>query len=295
MIDQDKIQKTASTILDLVDHSDVKYADQIVVSLKTRLGEMWPKIWPKISSEHFSAFPVSRYHTNQAVLNLMAKELGPKLQIVELGAGFTSHFLNLEYKIDKYIEVEFKENSDLKKNIIHEIKGEIENLKFIAGDLLEEETWINIKKELNMENPVLIFSEGVVSQYFDVDSKTKISNFIKPFLQVEGSCFIFDDTLRNHPELQNHEIIKEGMNKISGVSGSSVYKNDLHSFVNENMFWKDLLGMQIVNIDYVLSKPDMDFVLENFKLTINIKDSKGYIIEELKKLSVGNKFIRIWK
>lgn len=295
MIDKEKIQKTSSTILDLNGHSDVKYSDEIIDALKSRIGEMWPKIWPQISSEYFSAFPVARFHTNQSVLNFMAQKFGSKLQIIELGAGFTPHFLNLDCEIGKYIEVEFKENSDLKKDIINEIKGEINNLKFIAGDLLENETWQKITEELNLDNPVLIFSEGVVSQYFDDQSKIMISNFIKPLLKAEGSLFMLDDTLRNHPEFQNNEIIKEGMNKISGVSGSSVYKNDLRNFQEENLFWKNNLNMEIVNVDYMLSRPEMDFVIENFKLTINIKDNSGSIIDGFKDLSSKNKGIRVWK
>ncbi|MEN9921534.1 MAG: Leucine carboxyl methyltransferase [Candidatus Parcubacteria bacterium] len=295
MIDKEKIQKTSSTILDLNDHSDVKYSGEIINTLKNRIGEMWPKIWPKISSDYFSAFPVARFYTNQSVLNFMAKKFGGRLQIVELGAGFTPHFLNLDFKIGKYIEVEFKENSELKKEIINEIKGEFENLKFISGDLLEEETWQKIKDELNPSDPVLIFSEGVVSQYFDDVSKTKISNFIKPLMYVEGSIFMLDDTLRNHPEFQDNEIIKEGMNKISGVSGSSVYKNNLRNFEQENIFWKKLLNLEIVNVDYILSKPEMDFVIGNFKLTVNIKDGSREIVKGLNELSAENKTIRVWK
>jgi O-methyltransferase involved in polyketide biosynthesis len=295
MIDKEKIQKTSSTILDLNDHADVKYSEEIINALKNRIGEMWPKIWSKMSSDNFSAFPVARFHTNQSILNFMAKEFGERLQIVELGAGFTPHFLNLDCRIGKYIEVEFKENSDLKRDIISETKGEIDNLKFISGDLAEEETWKRIEGELNLDNPVLIFSEGVVSQYFDDDLKSKISNFIKPLMSANGSIFMLDDTLRNHPEFQDNEIIKEGMNKISGVSGSSVYKNDLRNFELENLFWKKLLNMDIVNVDYMLSKPEMDFVLENFKLTINLKDEDSSITRGLKELSLQNKNIRVWK
>ena len=89
-----KIEKTASTLFDLSYHSDVAYASQIASLVIKKTGIKWGKL----SSDDFSAFPVSRFHTNKYLLDLFSKKFGSKLQIVELGAGFTPHYLNLKKK-----------------------------------------------------------------------------------------------------------------------------------------------------------------------------------------------------
>lgn len=286
-----KIQKTASTLFDLQEHSDIVGGGEIGKLMVKKTGIEWPRI----SVSAFSAFPVARFHTNHSVLEFFAEKYGAKLQIIELGAGFTPHFLTLKTEIGKYIEVDLETNSELKKQIMSEIPHK-DNLVFIAGDILEESTWEKIKQEINADNPVVIFSEGVISQYFNDEQKTKIASLVKNILVADCSCIIFDDTLRNHPELHDHPLIKEGMSKIVLKSGSDIYKNNFQTFDQEVKKLKGLfVDKEVVLVDYILSKPEMDFAVSIFKLIVCIKDSNGRITSELLELSNQNKLKRIWK
>jgi hypothetical protein len=286
-----KIQKTASTLFDLQEHSDVVGGSEIGRLMVQKTGIEWPRI----SVSAFSAFPVSRFHTNHSVLEFFAKKYGSKLQIIELGAGFTPHFLNLKTEIGKYIEVDLETNSELKKQIMSEVIHK-DNLVFIAGDILEESTWGKIKQEINTDNPVVIFSEGVISQYFDDEQKMKIASLVKNILVVDGSCIIFDDTLRNHPELHDHSLIKEGMSKIVLKSGSDIYKSNFQTFDQEVEKWRSIFAdKKIALVDYFFSKPEMDFAVGMFKLIICVNDASGVILQELSELSNQNKLKRVWK
>ena len=65
--------------------------------------------------------------TNHKILEFFPKKFGKDLQIIELGSGFTPHFLTLNYDIDKYIEVELDINTELKKEALDEIRSIIRN------------------------------------------------------------------------------------------------------------------------------------------------------------------------
>lgn len=287
-----QIQKTASTLFDLSEHTDVVYSHQIADLMVKKTGIEWTRM----STSDFTALPVSRFNTNQSLLDYMSQKLGSNLQIVELGAGFTPHYLNLKTKILKYIEVEFDVNSSLKKEIIGEIKPPSNDLIFISGDILDESTWIKIKDNLDPHYPVVIFSEGVIAQYFNTEQKAQISTFIKDLLTVQGSAFVLDDTLRNHPELHNNPIIAEGMARIKQQSGSSVYNAEFQNFDSEIERWKELLSdVEIVTVEYIKSKPEMDFAVGNFKLIVCLQKPSEDLKSGLSELSLQNKNNRIWK
>ncbi len=287
-----QIQKTASTLFDLSNHSDVAYSHQIADLMIKKIGIEWPRI----SIDDFSAFPVSRFNTNQSIIDLFSKKFGTRLQIIELGAGFTPHYLNLKTKVFKYVEVEYESSSNLKKEIISEINPYTPNLEFVSGDILEANTWKKVKGKLDLNNPVIIFSEGVIAPYFDTEQKNKIGDFIKELLTIDGSAFILDDTLRNHPELRDKPIIVEGMQRIINTSGSNIYNAEFQTFDREVQRWKELLpDKKVVTVDYVKSKPTMDFVISNFKMIILLQDTQVDIETELIELSKQSKVNRIWK
>lgn len=287
-----KIQKTASTLFDISGHSDVPYAKDIAGLMVKKLGIQWPPI----SDENFGAFPVSRFNTTQSLLDFMCDKFGLKLQIIELGAGFTPHYLNLKSQILKYVEVDHDVNSLLKKEILNEIKSDAQNLVFVGGDILEASTWAKIKENIDTNNPVIIFSEGVVAQYFSKEQKQQLADFMKDLLLVEGSVFVIDDTLRNHPELQNNPIITDGMKRVVQKSGSEVYNVEFQTFEQEVQRWRELLpSKEIITMEYVLSKPEMDFAINNFKLIVCLQNNHEDVMSDLQELSKYNKLKRIWK
>lgn len=286
-----KMQKTANTLYDLQDHTGVKFCKEIASALteKSGGGEV-----TRISTENFSALVVSRFLTNHRFLEFMASKYGKDLQIVELGAGFTPHYLNLTSEIGKYVEIDFDDNSRIKEEVTRKYTDG-DNIFFIAGDILSEDVWQKVKGIIDIKKPVIIFSEGVVAQYFNADQKKKISSFSKELLSAEGSCFVIDDTLRNHPELHSDPIIKEGMDRVAAESGSNVYKRESSTFEIESDRWSKLFGNAVYKVSYVMSKPEMDFAINSFNLLICINDPRRTLESSLEELSDQNKLNRIWK
>jgi porphobilinogen synthase len=186
----------------------------------------------------------------------------------------------------------------LKERIIKNIRPDCKNLSFVSGDILEEKTWEKIKEQIDFDKPVLIFSEGVVSQYFNKEQKNLLSSLVQEFLKLEGSIFVLDDTLRNHPEAHDVQVIKEGMAAVVDKSKSDVYgdTSNYQTFGEELSFWQDLFeDLKIYTINYVLSRPDMDFVIKDFKLTLIANDPKGLYSKAVETLSKENKEVRVWE
>ncbi len=286
-----KIQKTANTIYDLKDHTDVKYCSEITDFLIKKLGVNSDQ---RISTQNFSALVVSRYLTNHSVLESMASRYGSDLQIIELGSGFTPHFLNLRSEVGKYIEIDLDINSKLKEEITKKLTSK-DNIIFISGDILSVDVWNKVKDIIDTTKPVIIFSEGVVAQYFTKEQKEKIANLTKDFLVSNGSAFIIDDTIRNHIELHSNPIIKEGMDRVATQSGNNTYKGEVTSLTHEIDNWSKLFNNKVSTIDYILSKPGMDFAINNLKLIVCMRDIKNEFETVLAQLSENNKNTRVWK
>lgn len=269
MNEASKIQKTAGTLFDLADHADIPYVDQIL----DQLSKESESGLSRISTENFSALPVARFNTNHVVLECLVSLIGPEVQVVELGSGFTPHYLNLKKMIFNYVEVELPENSALKERIIRSIKPNPENLLFVSGDILDDLTWKQIEKTLDLNKPIIIFSEGVISQYFNSEQKQIIAKHVESLLLNTRGCLIIDDTLKTHPEIHQNPIIAEGMAKVALVSGNSGYSDEKLTFQGEVERWKKLLPeTEIVTVDYIKSKPEMDFVTSIFKLIVCTKN-----------------------
>lgn len=287
----EQIQKTANTVFDLRDHTNIKYCKEIADYIADKFGGSESE---RISTDNFMSLVVARFVTTHRLLEFMVSRFGNELQIIELGSGFTPHFLNLPSFIGKYVEVDFEDNLILKQEILNRLTDR-NNVEFISGDITSREVWKKISAILNPRKPVLIFSEGVIAQYFTAEQKVNISKLIKPLLTVDGSCFIVDDTLRNHPELHLNSIIKEGMERIAIFSGSCVYNNQPSLFTNEVDNWKKLFDNDVYLIDYVRSKLEMDFVLEKFKLAVCVNDREGKFEQLLANQSKYNSNMRVWK
>ena len=224
----------------------------------------------------------------------MASKYGSDLQIIELGSGFTPHFLNLRSEIGKYVEIELDINSKLKEEITKKLTNK-DNIIFISGDILSADVWNKVRSVIDTTKPVLIFSEGVIAQYFTKEQKEKIASLTKDFLVSNGSAFIIDDTIRNHVELHSNPIIKEGMDRVTTQSGNSTYKGEVTSLTLEIDNWSKLFNNKVSVIDYILSKPEMDFAISNLRLIVCMKDPKNEFETVLAQLSKNNRNTRIWK
>ena len=86
------------------------------------------------------------------------------------------------------------------------------------------------------------------------------------------------------------------MRKIVKQSGSTIYNSDLQTFQSEIQRWKKLLpDKKIVTINYIKSNPQMDFVIDDFKMIICLQDTQFNFETTLIDLSRKNKNKRVWK
>ena len=287
----EKIELTANTVFDISQHSNDSHTNNIAVYLATNYPEF---LELNISTDNFKALVVARYFNSHRFLELIAQLTNGQLQVVELGAGFTSHFLSIRDQVSKYIEVDYPLNSKIKSKATEQFYNG-NKITFVGGDILESTTWEKINSVIDRDKPVVIFSEGVIAPYFNLQQKMVVANYIKPFLAISGSAFLIDDTLKNHPELQKHPVIAEGMARITKKSGNNNYQSNIpHTFENEFDFWQKQLGINARAIQYTRSKPEMDFAISELK-SIACINSINNLDLEISNLSDSNAIIRNWK
>jgi O-methyltransferase involved in polyketide biosynthesis len=205
------IQKTAATIVDLADNSNVGYANQIKLALEKR----FPGI--KSFAPSMSEIVVSRYLTSQEMLEEAVQNTDGQVQIIELGSGFTPHALNLNGRAVKYIEIDLPDNISLKKEIVGEINQQ-DKTEYISGSILDPEVWDQVYKIIDRDLPVIIFSVGLII-YFSSPEQDSLTSLALPLIKPDGvSRFVFDDSLKYHPELQSHPALVQGRKNIISTS-----------------------------------------------------------------------------
>lgn len=231
MLFQSPIEQTADSVFYLNGHSSDKNIEGIVEYL-TKNYKL------EATNLDFAGFTVSRHTTMFEILESLIFYFKSKVQIIELGAGFTKHFLNLKQKPFGYIEVDLPANYEIKNKVIKDLFGDFTlplntYYKLISGDILDLKTWKDIKNTINLDIPVIIFSEGVVSHFFSKDQKLKLIEQIKPILNNPKSFFIFDDSLRYHPEIATNKYFENGIKKVMQKSKTNVYTQDRHGLIDD--------------------------------------------------------------
>jgi len=261
MKETNNIQKTAATVVDLANNADVKYTREISDLLISQFGEL------KSFAPSLSTIPASRYLTNHKLLESMVDQ---EPNIIELGSGFTPHNLNL--KSDKYIEVDFEENSKIKEDIVKSIDDTC-NTKYVSGSIYEENTWEKIYEMVDNSKPTIIFSEGVLL-YGSEEEKDNLCKYCMPLLE-NGGMFVFDDSLKNHPELNTNEKVIEGRKNIVSKSKNQNYgvSKVLSQEDVENQ-WKERGFNSIERMPYVTEGIEDTELIDKFKLFICYRGQK---------------------
>lgn len=257
------IQRTAGTICSLAD-ANIPYSKDILSLYEQSEG-------PALQiGRGLDDIVVARYLANH---NNLEKYARLDLQVIELGAGFAPHGLHISRDVSTYIEIDHVENSELKRTICDTLNPN-HNINFVGGDLLDISTWERVAENLDAAKPVYIFNEGVVSQYFTDEQKSKLVSYIKPLMQQPGSCFVTEDSFKHHPYLQNHPRIIEAMGDIAQKSQSQHYgvKNST-TLTNEKLLWSTRFDPDRSNIDHLVGlvpyprlESELDFALEKLRL-----------------------------
>ena len=217
----EEIYKTAmGTIMDLATYAKIPGAKEI---------------WELLEDEGFSS-KVSgkphalelRYRMSEKIIKDLA-ELDGVTQAVELASGFTPHAVELIKNtgtLSKYVESDFPINAKKKQEIMSEIYPELP-IDFVPGNVFEEETWVKIEKSLN-DGPVVIFSEGFII-YTAESERDQLAAYVKSILEKHGGYFVFEDSMRYHPELKNPNF-KVFLDRLSAVS-----QREMNAITQEDM------------------------------------------------------------
>lgn len=185
-----KIQDTALIpLMDLALDTDIPNTGEILSRIVAK------KKWERSGKSYLAE---SRYKSAEQVI----KEEGYK-QILELGSGFTPHAVNLQEVVDLYVEVDYRRNIELKKQIVEDIFPNTKNkIIYIPGDILDDSTWLEIEKML-LNKPVGILAEGFM-QYTSKKERAFLLGKIKKVLKQYGGSFFFEDSLTFHPSLREN-------------------------------------------------------------------------------------------
>lgn len=213
---KNKIQETAIvTLLDMV-KVNIPYSKEILLKLN-------PK---KIVYSNKSYLVESRYKTSQKILDKYKFK-----QIIELGSGFSPHYLNLK-NIKNYIEVDFPSNSKKKSNIIKSIKQK-SNYTILSGNLLKDSTWKKINNILLSEKTAL-FSEGFM-QYLSKEERKFVFLKIHYILKKLDGIFFFDDSPKYH---KDNLILNNLSTKMRTISKN----NEISSYISQEDLTKEILS-----------------------------------------------------
>jgi len=238
-------------LIDLASSTDIPFCKSIVDEL-AKLGYEIPdptgKAW----------LAESRYKGSERIIF----ESGIT-QVIELGAGFTPHSLNMP-KV-KYIEVDFPETIKAKKKIVSKINP-LRKVTYISGEIFEDSTWEKIQKHL-VKRPTVVFCEGFM-QYTNPQKRKYLTKKILPIIQ-GGGIWFFEDSLTFHPEFSNISELRALSERMKRISKNK----QLTNYITQEDLTKELesygLNIQRKPSFNEISSPDYSqegkIVLGNFK------------------------------
>ncbi len=260
-----EIYKTAmGTLMDLAVHTKIPGAKEI---------------WDTLGDEGFSQKTTGkphllelRYKMSEKVIKDLAESEGVR-QAVELASGFTPHALELTRNtgtLDKYIESDFPINVSKKQEMMDNLFPGLP-VDYVPGNVYDEKLWTDIEKKLD-PGSVVIFCEGFML-YTTKEEREQLATNVKSVLEKHGGYFVFEDSMRYHPELKN-ESFQAFLQKLSKATG-----RDMGSITQEDMEaeWKER-GFKIDRV------PEM--------ITLDSEESLPGFNEEL---DIARKTHKMWK
>lgn len=142
--------------------------------------------------------------------------------MIEVGAGFASHSLTLSKYVKKYVENDLPANLKIKREIEDKFIGDLP-VKFVAGDIFDEKTWVELGKQL-VEGPVAIFCEGLI-MYLSEEQQTQLLGRVGKLLREKGGFFMHKDPNKYHQEIEfdkelNNQRFSKLRSMLIGVSGN---------------------------------------------------------------------------
>lgn len=219
MKDKNPIKNTAFLpLLDLAKRTDVPYCDKMWDSIKDIIGDMDPvKKSYFVESRYMGAHEFAREYS----------------QIVELASGFMPHAYHASRQdgnLEKYVEIDFPENIELKDKLLRSSGLTIPHNKhiMIGGDLYDSETWDKIHDSISEGIKTCVFANGFM-MYTNEKDRAKLASYLIQLLRKNGGSYFFEDSLTFHPEFSKHKDLRVLSERMSRIS-----KKDLTNYLTQD-------------------------------------------------------------
>lgn len=212
------IYQSAATIRELAKNTNIPFAKEAYEALG---GD---GVWENLFSGMPHLVEMRYLASEKLITDLIAS--GKVSQVVELASGLTPHAVSLSKKspgLKKYVEVDYRVNI-LRKKEMNEALGITKNVEYVSGDLFDPLTWDKIDNNLG-EGNAIIFSEGFMLYMKDAAERSKLANNVRRVLEKRGGYFVFDDSLRYHPEFQTDPLIKDFLGTL--IKGETIGQEEL--------------------------------------------------------------------
>lgn len=181
--DFESIIPTAITVAYPRTLTDIPYSKEIFSYLKNKI-----EVIPYIHDDKLAIEIEARYK----LIDKLLKKSNIN-QILELAAGYSQRGLIFtKDKDSKYVELDLKQVTDLKKDILNSITPIPNNLKIISGDATNKDDFAKCLSYFNQSEKIAIIHEGLL-RYLDFDEKRKVAKNVYDALKTFGGAWITCD------------------------------------------------------------------------------------------------------
>lgn len=168
-------------------------------------------------------------------------------QVLELAAGYTSRGLNYSKKGYTYIEMDLAEVSNNKKRALSTLQTDIpENLKLLAGNVLEEEDVLKCEKYFKEDEPVAVINEGLL-RYLTFAEKAEVAKNIHKVLEKHGGVWITSDVTPKKFITSQNAALKDFNKNLNTITSRNNLDDRFDDIEHVKRFYNEL-GFEVVEV-----------------------------------------------
>lgn len=168
-------------------------------------------------------------------------------QVLELAAGYTSRGLNYSKKGYTYLEIDLEEVTNNKKRALSTLNTEIpENLKLLAGNVLEEKDILKCEEHFKQNEPVVVINEGLL-RYLTFAEKAEAAKNIHKVLEKHGGVWITSDVTPKKFITSQNAALKD-FNKILNTITSRNNLDDRFDDIEHVKRFYNELGFEVIEV-----------------------------------------------
>lgn len=168
-------------------------------------------------------------------------------QVLELAAGYSSRGLIYSKKGYNYVELDLKNVSKNKKEILHSIERNIpKSLNIISGNALKSDDFKKIESYFKTDEPIAVINEGLL-RYLTFDEKRQVAQNIYDLLSKHDGVWITCDVTPKKFMNSQDKALPEFNKNLANITS----RNNLNDrFEDENHIRKffGAIGFELVEI-----------------------------------------------